>query len=297
MKKKTFAIIFFLSIFTGTFAQIKSNYAIGFEYGFAEGYCYNRQTVDCFRPITQLSPLPRINENKENYTEGYNRGFQYGLDLKRRNNALDNSDENLQNELIQFNNYVSQQPVSAMIAIGMLKQRKYDARVEWMQNKMTNLVGVLRTLYQDFPEQDKIIKNETGNLVKKLKPYSASDFADDNVFKQIQYIFNSVERSCYNNYNYLVTQQNEIYSMENEVEYSGQKATKPLKPTVNENIPRTQSVVSYAPIFKTYNLTDSDKIGYAKDNKVEILEKYNDNIYKVKCDGVVGYMAKTWFTN
>jgi|26BtaG_2_1085354.scaffolds.fasta_scaffold02275_3 hypothetical protein len=297
MKIKILTVIFILSIFSETLAQIKSNYARGFEIGFAEGYCYNRQTVDCFRPITPLSPLPRVNENRENYTEGYNRGFQFGLDLERRNNALDNTDVNLRNELVQFNNYVSQQPVSAMVAIGMLKQRKYDARVEWIQNKMTNLIGVLRTLYQDFPEQDKIIKNETGNLVKQLKPYAASDFADDYVFKRIKSIFNSVERSCYNNYNYLVSQQNEIYSSENEVEYSEQKVSKPLKPTVNENIPRTQSVVSYAPIFKTPNLTNSDKIGYAKNNTVEILEKYNDNIYKVSCDGVVGYMIKMWFTN
>src|SRR5690606_38103947 len=105
---------------------IKTSYVKGFEIGFKEGYCYNRNTYDCLVPMTPIPPPPRINESKDNYTEGYNRGFQFGLDLKRTKESMANSDQNL-NTLPTFNEYVSQNPVDAMRAVGLYKQKKYDA--------------------------------------------------------------------------------------------------------------------------------------------------------------------------
>jgi len=71
-------IISLLSI--QTFGQ--TNFSNGFDRGFKEGFCYNK-TVDCLPPLTPLTPLARIGERDNSYQDGYNRGFQVGLDLQR----------------------------------------------------------------------------------------------------------------------------------------------------------------------------------------------------------------------
>lgn len=204
MKKRLTTLLFIFLIFGKTYSQLKSNYARGFEIGFEEGYCYNNETVDCFRPITPLAPLPRINENKENYTQGYNRGFQYGLDLKRSEEAFNQPNINLHNRLVQFNEYVSQQPVSAMIAVGMLKQEKYDARKEWMSARMGVIKNLLFNLYREIPGGSSAIENEKNFLIERLNPYTRADLANDNQFRIIQNIFYESEKKIYSNYNTIV---------------------------------------------------------------------------------------------
>lgn len=195
-------------------SQLKSNYSRGFEVGFKEGYCYNNQKVDCFYPLTPEAPLPRINENKEDYTQGYNRGFQFGLDLRRSNDAVNNSNTNLNSQLIQYRDYISQQPlIDAMAAVGMMKQRKYDLRKGWVQDRINNLAELLKVLFnkESLPSNadiDKIKTTYWQTTVDYVDKLSAVDFADDYQFNSIQTNFNKIEKYYYDGYNYLIENSN-----------------------------------------------------------------------------------------
>lgn len=211
MKKfySSLILLFFLKL--SAIAQLKSNYERGFEIGFKEGYCYNRSTLDCFTPMTPLSPIPRINENRESYTDGYNRGFQYGLDLKRNNDALRNSDNSLKQKVISFNKYTPQNPVEAMRVVGMIKQQKYDARTEWLQEKVYQFRDLYNYLFnsENFPIGfDTLIhKNNLRNVfLEYLDNIKGYDFSDDFVFNSIQVELNNIENYYYEYYNSIITQ-------------------------------------------------------------------------------------------
>lgn len=213
MKNFYSTLIFLLILnFNGT-AQIKSNYEKGFEIGFKEGYCYNRTTVDCFTPMTPLAPMPRINESKDNYTEGYNRGFQFGLDLKRSKVAMDNSDNNL-NNIPKFNNYVSQSPVEAMRMVGIYKQQKHDIRTQWTQERINQLSALIVSLFNDqvitnFSIND-LRKDEYDKISKFINSISAVDYADDYQFNNVKNGFSKIENGIYYNYNMIIKFENEI---------------------------------------------------------------------------------------
>lgn len=212
---KNLLLLTFILIFNiNAMSQIKSNYERGFEVGFKEGYCYNNETIDCFYPITPLAPLPRINESKDNYTQGYNRGFQFGLDLKRSNDALGNANSNLNMRVIKFNEYISQNPVNAMVAVGMIKQAKYDARKDWIQNRIDILVELKNNLFNEQTLPSNVNASSTKEAIwKKAVNYvnsiSSYDFADDYQFNSIQTNFNKIERSFYESYNEIVSRNSE----------------------------------------------------------------------------------------
>ena len=211
MKIKQFTIILFLLLGYSSIAQLETNYDRGFKIGFKEGYCYNSKSVSCFTPLTPLVPLPRINENKENYTDGYNRGFQFGLDLKRSKVAMEISDNSL-NVSPKFNNYVSQNPVEAMRMVGMYKQQKFDARTNWTQERIYQLTDLIKNLFnsKNLPSYD---IEETRNIyLVKLRNYanslSAVDFGDDYQFRNVVNGFNSLENNFYVSYNSCVKSEN-----------------------------------------------------------------------------------------
>lgn len=211
MKNFIFTLFILLAFISNISGQVKSDYALGFEIGFKEGYCYNRTTYNCLAPMTPLAPMPRINESKDNYTEGYNRGFQFGLDLKRSKIAMDNSDNNL-NNIPKFNNYVSQNPVEAMRVVGIYKQQKYDKRKQWIQERIYQLSDLIINLFneQNLPgfaiEQTRnIYVVKRNNIINSI---SGFDYADDNQFRNVVNAFNSFENYLYSSYNSCI--ENEI---------------------------------------------------------------------------------------
>ena len=194
-----------------SYSQEKTNYTKGYENGFREGYCYNRPVVsNCLYPIILYPPYPRINESIDNYTQGYNRGFQYGLDLKRANQASQNANINLENTTIEFNNYVNQLPVAAMVKVGMFKQKMYDTRKEWIQNRIDGLIQLINTLFveNNFPSSisDKcdfqsIRRSQVVWISDYAKTLAAVDFADNYRFSEIQSHFSKLENNNYSVYN------------------------------------------------------------------------------------------------
>ena len=80
MKKLLFlaiANLFFL------YCTAQSNFQVGFADGYKKGYCFNDPF--CYPPYPPYAPYPTANESYNSYDDGYNRGFQMGLDAKRAN--------------------------------------------------------------------------------------------------------------------------------------------------------------------------------------------------------------------
>ena len=210
--KNLYLRLIFLSILNfSSYAQIKSNYERGFEIGLKEGYCYNQNKYNCLAPMTPFIPYPRLNESSENYTEGYNRGFQYGLDLRRSDDALRNSDIALNQKVVSFNQYIPQNPVEAKRIVGMIKQKKYEARTEWMQQKIYQLAGLYETLFneQNFPKDFNTYTHKS-KLRTVMADYfddiKAYDFGDDYVFQNVQQNIYNIEKYYYDYYNFVVSQ-------------------------------------------------------------------------------------------
>lgn len=78
MKKALVILLFLLSIIS--FGQ--SNFSNGFSDGYKKGYCQN-QGIGCLAPIPPIAPIPNVNENMNSYQDGYNRGFETGLNAQK----------------------------------------------------------------------------------------------------------------------------------------------------------------------------------------------------------------------
>ena len=73
--KKIFVIIV-LCLSYKSFTQ--TDYHLGFEAGYNAGYCYGRPS--CITPVLPATPAP---VDGFSYKDGYNKGFQMGLDKQR----------------------------------------------------------------------------------------------------------------------------------------------------------------------------------------------------------------------
>ena len=205
------------------FSQIKTNYERGFSEGYKKGYCYEKKTYDCLAPLEPITPLPRIEENSSNYTQGYNRGFQYGLDLSRSKAGIESSDISLRRTELSFNQYVPQTPLEAMAFVGMIKQKKYNARTDWMQQKIYHLTDIYNTLFEqsNFPNEYNT-NTHKNNLRKIIVDFTNKvgylDFGDDNVFSGIKRKLNEIENYFYQYYNAQIPVVNEIITKKRESE-------------------------------------------------------------------------------
>jgi tetratricopeptide (TPR) repeat protein len=74
MKNKLTILLILCSL--SAFSQ--TNFIVGFEEGFEEGYC-DEKHIGCISPIPPIPPAPSIYEDSDSYTDGYNKGFKTGL--------------------------------------------------------------------------------------------------------------------------------------------------------------------------------------------------------------------------
>lgn len=304
---KTFPIIIaFLIISFNTISQSKSNFVKGFEEGFKEGYCYNRPSgTICSYPIIIYPPTPKLNESSDNYTQGYNRGFQYGLDLKRSNEAINEANMNLNQRMVKFNEYVSQNPVNTMVAVGMMRQAKYDARKDWIQQRIDGLAELKNSLYNEQTLPSSINAKATNEAywqkavvyVNSIRGY---DFAEDYQFSSIQTNFNKIERYFYDSYNQIISA-----NLQKENQRSENESTFPVS---RENVSRNNYSDSgyeknYTGIVEVYTCSDildkpdqfkGKKIEIACDGKVKIISKINEDYYKVEYNSTIGYISSKW---
>jgi hypothetical protein len=129
----------------------QSNFNIGFEEGFKNGYCYsNNQSGNiCTPPLPPLPPLPQTNEKSTNYQDGYNRGFLYGQD-RRRKDDNNSSNTNVDPNPPKFNIYVPQSPIPSMTPQD--RAAYYAAKARQNQATAEALGALLDDIFTVTPE-------------------------------------------------------------------------------------------------------------------------------------------------
>jgi hypothetical protein len=210
--KTLLAILIIISSFlvSKTYAQITKNYDNGFEKGFKEGYCYQSDAIYCNPPLTPFIPLPRNNEDRNSYTDGYNRGFVIGKSLREIKKEESSNDVLINPPKPTFNGYVQQNPVNAMAAVGMYRQKVYDSRLEWIKNKITNLISISSALVRssDIDCDDcnpyEVVSKCKEDLTEYTGTIRGADFADNNQFASIESNFNRIEKNIYIRFNNLI---------------------------------------------------------------------------------------------
>jgi hypothetical protein len=149
-----------------------------------------------------------------------------------------------------------------MAYVGMMKQAKYDARKDWIQERIDILNDLLYELFNPWNLPNgtdflSIRKTYWGNTVQYVNSIRGYDFADDYQFNSIISNFNNIERTYYDNYNYLVKQHHKIEAENN---------------------------ISEKTNLQFENFFSSSQIGRVLKFEVYELEKDLDNTYKPKSE-------------
>ena len=74
----------------------------------------------------------------------------------------------------QFNPYIQQLPVEAMVQVGMEKQQRYDQGIQRIQSQIDQVAGL--SLYRDADKQQ--LQSKLNELGSKLKTVAAADFSN-----------------------------------------------------------------------------------------------------------------------
>ena len=78
------------------------------------------------------------------------------------------------NPNIQFNPYISQLPVEAMVQVGMQKQQRYDEGVQKIQSQIDNIAGL--DIVRDIDKQ--YLQTKLNELQTNLRTFAAGDFSN-----------------------------------------------------------------------------------------------------------------------
>ena len=180
-----------------------TNFDKGYQEGLKNGYCYNVKNVYCKYPITFIFPMPRINESSEYYQDGYNRGFQIGLDFQRIDNNNENIDyyDRLSQKLPNYNSnkYVEPVDLNLLATVNLRKQKLFYSRAEWIQQQIIRLGELSSTLLLNLAStKNQSIQKSINDYTKLLS--SGIDYSDYSVFNQIIDVFNDIENRIKNAY-------------------------------------------------------------------------------------------------
>lgn len=87
-----------------------------------------------------------------------------------------------------FNPYVSQQPVDAMVRVGMVKQQQYDTNLQKIKQSMSNIAGldIARGVDREY------LEGKMQDMSKKLNVYASSDLSSNNLTSNLKSMINGV---------------------------------------------------------------------------------------------------------
>ncbi len=142
--KKIFVIIV-LCLSCKSFAQ--STFSSGFETGYKAGYCYGRP--GCITPIVPIAPIGGFS-----YKDGYNKGFQMGLDIQR-GLKIEYSHGYKGTEMTFLDNAMYKAPYELMMKIIDKKDKEFEDK------------------YGSFENRDRIFKEL---LLKGLDAFNKKDY-------------------------------------------------------------------------------------------------------------------------
>ena len=90
--------------------------------------------------------------------------------------------------LPQFNPYVQQLPVDAMVKVGMEKQRRYDEGIKKIQTSIDNIAGldVIKDVHKNY------LQSRLNELGSNLKGFAAADFSDNQLVTSVGGMTNQI---------------------------------------------------------------------------------------------------------
>ena len=180
-------IVAIFLLFSPFISYSQTAFEIGFNTGFKNGYCYN--DYGCTSPYPPTSPIPSANESWDNYNDGYNRGFQIGLDSKR--SSGNNNTSSSYRQVVKPAEWKA--PVSRDFLIQEATQRGNDAQrcadnVTTLLDNLSNLI--LKLSYCD--RQAAINLNvPLQEVIKEVNNYSMEDICSN--YHNIQSEINSLQ--------------------------------------------------------------------------------------------------------
>jgi len=88
----------------------------------------------------------------------------------------------------QFNEYVSQQPVEAMVKVGMQKQQQYDTNVQKIQQSFSNIAGM--QISRDVDKE--YLEKQVNDVSQRLKTFASGDFSSNNLTSSMTGMVNGI---------------------------------------------------------------------------------------------------------
>jgi hypothetical protein len=194
-------LLFFLILITSHVNAQISKFDDGFKVGFKEGYCYNSKIL-CNPPITPLTPLTRIGESLNSYQDGYNRGFQVGLDLFRLSSInefgqLPNSFKYLEKQTFKSSEYVLPLNLNLLATVLARKQAIFNSRKLWIQDQF----DIINDLSYSLLKEKGAKYHES--MIRAIDQYADVlnkgnyDITNDKLFGEIQNAFKLYEKWVY----------------------------------------------------------------------------------------------------
>jgi hypothetical protein len=180
-----------LTIFLVIFSiklNAQSSFDNGFKNGFKNGYCYSnsQNNVYCNPPITPIPPLPQINESRDSYQDGYNRGFIYG---QSRRNSDDNKSSSNNVRYNQQNLGGTQETLDYSVLYKGFQDKLAQQQQQYNQQKLLNSIQNKITENENIENNKRMtsLVKDYYNSVKTL-PSRISD-GWHNVFSTNNYLF------------------------------------------------------------------------------------------------------------
>jgi hypothetical protein len=90
----------------------------------------------------------------------------------------------------QFNPYIQQLPVEAMVAVGMEKQQRYDQGIQRIQSQIDQVAG----LSIARPQDKQYLQSKLNDLGSKLKTVAAADFSNYQLVNSVAGMASSVAK-------------------------------------------------------------------------------------------------------
>ncbi|RRO12332.1 hypothetical protein [Flavobacteriaceae bacterium 14752] len=281
---QNFEVILILIVFNlPLLINAQSNFSEGFKKGYSEGYCHD-SNLSCVPQSPPVSPVPNAYENSNSFKDGYNRGFQTALYSKKNNNSggfkatevtyIDGAMYN------QINNIDINNIVELSKAIKKLKQKIFENLEDenyYGAIKLSELGLKVNAVDSEFHMLLGQANLALGNEEESIKWYKKS--LKIKYRKPIADRVKRIENGYYSSKKNNVTQN----SYENKESTGFQSYM-----TTFDN-----------PVFEKKLLSKPDinaKVIYVcpKDSNILILRKIDENYFKARVHGHVGYILKSF---